>query len=374
MTREVLFLVPDGAAPRGGIGRNVAHLIEALRRRADSPPVRIVQSWEGVWEFGINPRSLARYLRAVGAVAWGGLSGRVALLHLPMASRGSIVRKGLLTWLGWLLGIPVVLHVYSSYIEIDLRRAPRPIVWLVGATLGRAAAVIALGPYWRDFLVRHLGLDPARIAVIPPGAPDPGAPSREPTEASVQLLFVGQLCERKGTDVLLRALADDRLAAHSWRLVMAGDGYIEEMKRLAQALGIGDRCEFAGWLDSTEVQQLLAESDIFVLPSRAEGLSVAVLEAMAAGLPIVTTPVGALADAIRDRATGLLVAPGDQTALSDALLCLLAQPEERARLGAAARHRFIEEFTDSRFAERVLTLYRTRAGLDDDRPGALTPG
>lgn len=340
------------------MGPVISNLVAAWAGRADAPAWRVVDPWPVEWRVRVSPMSPVCFVRALLIILGYRLGGRLGLLHLHMTNRGSVARKGMMTWLGWLLGVPVIVHLQGSGIDKGFERLPGFAQALLRCTLRRARFVVVLGRYWRDFAVDRVGVDPERVAIIPNGVPDPGSPPVRPNGGPCQLLFLGRLGERKGTPEVLEALAEPRLAALDWTITFAGDGDVDLMSRRAAELGLGDRSSFLGWVDGARVRHLLAESEVLVLPSHAEGLPVAVLEAMAAGLAIVTTPVGAIEDAITSGENGLLVPVGDTEALADAIASLILQPELRRRLQQAARERFARDFIVEVFADRFLELYR----------------
>lgn len=221
------------------------------------------------------------------------------------------------------------------------------------ATLLRQIEQAALGPMRRVLVpsaataadVARLGVPPARIAVVPPGteqadkAADSGAASRPGCADGVpQLLSLGTLTPRKGHHLLIGALA--ALADLPWRLVLAGndsrDPACAAALRAAVAdAGLAGRVTFTGELDEAGLAPLWAASDLFVFPSLHEGYGMAAAEALARGLPVVTTTAGALAEVVPP-AAGALVPPGDAAALAAALRPLLADPGVRAAAARAA--------------------------------------
>ena len=164
-------------------------------------------------------------------------------------------------------------------------------------------------------------------------------------------MFLGYLSARKGVPELLEALASPAMAALPWRATLAGGGPVDEFRARADALGLAGRVAFPGWIDQSAASALCADADILVLPSHAEGLAMSVLEGLAHGLAVVTTPVGAHAEVIEPERSGLLMPPGDVAALAAALARVIGDPELRERLRAGARQRFLD-----RFDVRVLCL------------------
>lgn len=162
---------------------------------------------------------------------------------------------------------------------------------------------------------------------------------------------IGRLDRQKGFDILLRALAEIPDAA----LVIVGDGPEREaLRRLAIALKVDDRVRFEG--HRRDARRYLTAFDVFVLPSRFEGFPLAIVEAMLAGLPVVATDVGSVAEAVAGGETGLLVPPEAQSTLARALRRLLDDAELRARMGANGRARALERSPAS-MAQTYAALY-----------------
>ena len=127
------------------------------------------------------------------------------------------------------------------------------------------------------------------------------------------------------------------------------------IEQRAAALGIRDRIRFLGF--RSDVHEVLRAVDVVALPSLAEGFPLALLEAMAAEKAVVATPVGGVPEALADGVTGLMVPPSDSAALSQAIQSLIADPNMRRRIGAAARSRVVADFSVARFATRVQDIY-----------------
>lgn len=223
-------------------------------------------------------------------------------------------------------------------------------------------------PAERMRLVRN-AIDPAKFAG---GAASPSAPADRR-----DILLVARLHPNKGHADLIRAFA--RLArdfpGHDLRFAGTGDPACEaSLRSLARALRLDDRVHLLG--DRADIPDLLARAAVFALPSRQEGLPLTVLEAMAAGLPVVACRIPGL-DEIAPVAAGgpLLVPPGDADRLAGALALLLSRPELRDRLGAQARRSVEARFGMDRFAAELLAAYRELApeiGPPPDFPVAET--
>ena len=177
------------------------------------------------------------------------------------------------------------------------------------------------------------------------------------------LLSVGQLLARKGHAVLIEALAE--LAAEDVEIQATIVGAGPERSRLeeqAQGLGIADRVRFAGALGQDELPALYEQAQIFCLASFAEGVPVVLMEAMAHGIPVVSTRIHGIPELVADGETGLLVAPGRAVDLAAAIRRLAGDRDLARRLGDAGRERVAAEFDQDASAAELKALYETVAG------------
>ena len=195
--------------------------------------------------------------------------------------------------------------------------------------------------------LKDIGIPPAMISTVPPGT-DPAPLATGPgSDAPPRLLCVASVTPGKGQDVLVRALV--RLADIPWDCICAGSltqspAFAHRVQTMVHEAGLSGRISFAGACDGNIVDELYLTSSVFVLPSQYEGYGMALTEAMARGLPVVSTIGGAIPQTVPADA-GILVPPGDDSALASALRPLLVDPLDephgararRARLGAAAR-------------------------------------
>ena len=215
------------------------------------------------------------------------------------------------------------------------------------------------------------GLDPVKSWIIRP-AVDPQmfkpAEAHDTNSGSVRLITTGSLIWRKGVEYALMALRQLVVAGVNARLDVIGEGTDRErILYTIHDLGLVDRVRLLGKKSPLEVVELLQQSDIFILASLSEGISNAVLEAMACGLPVVTTECGGMREAVTDGVEGFVVPVRDPAVMARALTDLCRDAELRRRAGAAARARVLHEFTLDQQIDKWMELYRavlsSRAGV-----------
>ncbi|WP_448640853.1 glycosyltransferase family 4 protein [Geodermatophilus sp. URMC 63] len=198
------------------------------------------------------------------------------------------------------------------------------------------------------------GIAPVRVRTQRPSAREVlGLDPRQPV-----VMTVGRLTHMKGQCHLVDAVPDLVARFPDLAVVVLGDGPLREaLAKQASGLGVADVVRFAG--HRPDARLLLAAADVFVLPSRHEGLPLVVLEAMEAGLPVVATRVIGSSEAVDDGVTGVLVPPARPAALGAAIGDLLADPGLRRRQGAAGRQRYLTCFGRERMAAETLAVYES---------------
>lgn len=204
------------------------------------------------------------------------------------------------------------------------------------AALTSAAAVVVTGRAMASTLSAY-GVPVARITVVEPGT-DRGAVARGSAGLSLHMLCVAMLIPRKGHDVLLRALAS--LERRDWRVTCVGStdrdrATSERVRALCRDLGLEELVSFAGEASGAALDAHYDAADLFVLPTLYEGYGMAVAEAIARGLPVVSTATGSIPDIVVD-GSGVLVPPGDLVRFATALGAVVNDPALRARMAAGA--------------------------------------
>lgn len=219
---------------------------------------------------------------------------------------------------------------------------------------GRLAAVLSPSDEGRDQLVEELAVLPARVGVVPNGVEIPAKPTGPAGHHPPRIGAVGRLTGQKGFDVLLQAVRELHDCGLALDLVIAGTGR-DGASLSEQAHGLS--VEFRGFVD--DVPRLLGDLDVFCLPSRSEALPFALLEAMAAGLPCVTTDVGQVRSAVGRGA--MVVPPQDVRALAAALTALLRDSDLRADLGRRAHARAVSHLGVDVMATKTFDFIRRNA-------------
>jgi glycosyltransferase involved in cell wall biosynthesis len=248
---------------------------------------------------------------------------------------------------------PVVLHVHGSAFDEFVASPTAPVSAVQDVVFGAVDRVIALSDYWKGVLEERV---PGEKVVVVPNAVDPDQYEPEAGTGPPRIVFVSNLIERKGVAELTAAierLHDD--GAPPFEVEIAGDGPLRDrVQRLADDY---ENVTYRGYVSEAEKRRLLDAGSVFVLPTHAEGLPIALLEGMAGGNAVVSTAVGSIPEVLDDD-FGVVVGVGAAEELAASLDQLLADPERTTEMGRRSRRVVESEYSWNVVSERLAALYR----------------
>jgi len=296
------------------------------------------------------------WLRFILQLCWIIYRRRVDLLHVNSYVPGNYARLAAI-----LMQVPIIIDHWHGFTRFSRKRR------LVCRVLGRFTDLsLAVSRGVRDYLVSQGGLNPAKIRVVANGVDIAAIDAARPRnlvrrglglpEGAPVIGLVARLDHwGKGHKELFEAMAPLMARRPVHALMVGGGRRIDEVRALAAGLGLAGAVHFLG--PRHDVPDLLNAMDIFVLPSYSEGLSLALLEAMAAGKPVIATAVGGTPEVVTDGDNGLLIPPRDAGSLAAALTRLLSDPALAQRLGANARAHVREHFSLDRLGREINEIY-----------------
>jgi len=357
--RPRLLLLSPLPPPTGGIPTWTLGVLESeLGKRWDlrvvdtSPSEKVAVHGES----RLRLRRVLDALRILMDLLWQLVRFRPDVVHVNTPYYWAFLRDGAAIWIASLLGARTVLHPRGGDFPEFVEGAPHLFRRWIDATLRRTDRCIALTGANQALMEAIAGASRVRYVPNFVRLEDLGAPAdrRARRGEAVRVLFVGWIVEGKGVRELLdvaRKLPEVRftlVGAQQPDFVESVRGELEAQRHHVELLGPRPR---------EQVLELYREADIFVLPTWREGFPNVVLEAMAAGLPVVATPVGAIPDALRDGVEGYLVPPRDSALLEAALRRLVEDPEARRVLGQRARKRVEEAYGMDAVVRRLHEVY-----------------
>lgn len=247
---------------------------------------------------------------------------KIAVCHLHGSHKGSIYRKAVFIFLCRLFNCKVIFHLHGSVFARVYDSAGGFYQGLVQYVLNKADSVFVLSDYWANYVGSISNNTDIRVInnFPSPVFEDLFDDRRFAHGGNIKLLFLGFIGQRKGIYDLVEAV--ELLKAQGvtgFKITVGGNGEIEQLKAVIEEKQLADYFDVIGWVTGEQKYQLMKNSDLLLLPSHNEGLPIAILEAMSAGLAVLSTTVGGIPEAIPDDNSGLLIEPGDTQALAAAI-------------------------------------------------------
>jgi len=365
--RYRVLMVGPGLELVGGIATLASNLVPALSRSVNLHylPTASERALKDSGRMSARNVALAisqyaRFLYALGRF-------RPQIIHIHTSQGFGWLKDLFFVLAGKLHGCRTVLHVNAFDHEWLYDKWPRIIRYYVRTIATLADAVIAVSGEWREWLAEIVPRDHlwvVRNCVPVTMIPDPPSDhyGKEPVA-----LFLGSIGPRKGAYDLFEAMGKLGAAGLAPHLLMAGyeegEGELARARARVRELMLQDHCKLLGSVAGAEKLELLRAANLFVLPSYHEGLPLAMLEAMAAGLPVLATPVGGIPELIQDGYNGFLVSPGDVDALADRLCLLSGDAHLREVMGRRNREIAERQLDVRPCVGQIVALYGAITGF-----------
>jgi glycosyltransferase involved in cell wall biosynthesis len=353
--KNIILIGPVYA--RGGIASVIQTMLgeEALSSRCVIELIHTSDGQEGrfVRQCYLALRGLARLGRL-------SVAKDIDVVHIHASFGSSFYRKLLFFWLAKMLRNKTIFHIHSSKFEFYYDNRNPITRRLIGHVLKKSDAAVVLADVWkRQLLESFPAVDPANVVVLRnPIALSTMAVSHDRPESGTRtVLFLGLLIPTKGLSDLVQAAETVGKRALNVHFAICGEGpERQNLQRLIDEMGLSETVSLVGWVEDSAKTTWLTESYIFVLPSYKEGMPVAILEAMAFGLPVVSTRIAAIPEIIQEGKEGFLVEPGDIEGLSDRVIRLLEDKELWRAMSVNAQQK-VKEYSATRIADQWIHLY-----------------
>lgn len=281
------------------------------------------------------------------------LNRNIKIVHIHSAQRSSFYRKSIFVLLSRLFGKKVLMHIHGAEFDMFYNNSSAIIKKYIRFILN-LTTILALSNEWAKRLKKITGKN--NIITIYNPILLPKIKSKINND-KVNILFLGRLGKRKGTYDLLNSIRN--LSGVDFELKLCGDGDVEQIKKLIFNYKLEEKIKVLGWVSGNEKEKLLESADIYVLPSYNEGLPMSILEAMTYRLPVVSTTVGGIPEAVEHGKTGFLVKPGDVKNLSKYLNLLISDKGLREKMGAEGYKKAKNTFDVKIIVKQLNEIYKS---------------
>lgn len=275
----------------------------------------------------------------------------IKLVHIHIATKGSFFRKSIALIIAKAFGKKVLLHEHAAEFSIFYDKVPLLIKRYITKIFDSCDAVIALSSQCRAEISEKTANRNIQVLYNPTVVKE----IYEKKNETVNVLFMGRLGKRKGTYDIIEAAK--HLKADNVEINLYGDGEVNEVQKVVTEAELQGKVKVNGWISGEQKDEVFKSADIYILPSYNEGLPISILEAMAIGLPVITTPVGGIPEAVENGVNGFLIQPGDYAALAQRIDSLAENPDLRKQMGRQSYRIAKEKFDIETVIKQLQDIY-----------------
>lgn len=359
-----VLMIGPGENVGGGISALVETILPELRRKVEVLyfPTVVNRSLMDCGKVTIKNLIIAgsQYIRYLYAM----VLNRPNIIHLHTSQGYGWLKDTFYLWVSRLFGCRIVLHMHGGNFDNYYNESPRPIQLYTLGNLKLADLIVTVSHEWEDRIKKILPNGKV-VSLLNCIDLDELRPKNDGNDQKdrVFAIFLGRVGPLKGAMDLIESLGilqSRDLILHTW--ILGGEEQNGDMKRAQtkiDELGLSGKCELLGNVGRDRKNQLLIESNVFILPSYYECLPISILEAMAAGLPIIATPVGGIPEVVKEGENGFLVLPGDINTLAERIERIVIDRKLRKVMGNKSRE-IAEQILDvNEYTCKLINLYRS---------------
>jgi len=326
--RKVLTIAPQHKNHRGGIGAVIATY--ALHING----IKFIATYNGRYT---SLQNIGLFILSLFQILWKLCTDReIKIVHIHGASKGSFVRKYVVFFIAkFLFRKKVIYHLHGGGFHLFYEKGSAIIRYFIKHFAKSVDVFICLSTRWHSYLSNEFNIKNLTIVNNPVTLPKKtGHLFLESKEYVLNLLFLGRIGENKGVFDLLKVIVKNK---DQWdgriKLRIGGDGEVECLVEYIKKHTLSNIIEYVGWVGGEKKDELLYQCDMLILPSYNEGLPISILEAMSYGKAIISTTVGGIPEVVRHGENGVLIEPGDQKSLADAVESFIKNPQLVREMG-----------------------------------------
>jgi len=280
----------------------------------------------------------------------------IKLIHAHSSAKGSFLRKFFVVIISKLFNKKVVFHLHSPDFHVFYNSTPNLIKKIITYTLNKADVIIALSPQCKRDIAETCSNNNIIILYNPAKFKNIDCKINHQDSEKINVLFMGIIGKRKGAYDVVEAA--QYLTNPNIRITLYGDGEVAELRNEVINSNVSDKVIIEGWISGKDIEVAYKNADIYILPSYNEGLPMSILEAMTYCLPIISTPVGGIPEAVHDGVNGYLINPGDCKALAEKIELLATDKPLREQMGLASYKLVQEKFDINVIIKQLKEIYQ----------------
>ncbi|MDD3013296.1 MAG: glycosyltransferase [Candidatus Gastranaerophilales bacterium] len=278
----------------------------------------------------------------------------IKIVHVHSSYNGSFFRKAIILHLAKVFGKKTIFHLNGSRFNIFYENSSGFIKALIRHTLNKTDLIIVVSKQWKkDIEAKQIN---SRIEILYNPVLVPKIQKEKEESELINVLFMGKICHRKGAYDIVEAaklIKDPRI-----KITLYGDGETQKFKDLVENFNLEQNIRIEDWISDSKINEVYQNADIYILPSYNEGLPLSVLEAVSNGIPVITTNIGGIPEAVKNEVNGFLIEPGDYNLLAEKIILLADNKLLRNQMGAAGYKIAKEKFDVNIIINQLTAFYK----------------
>lgn len=299
------------------------------------------------------------FIKSILKIIYSMIFGKIDIVHIHISERGSFYRKYITFFICKAFDKKIILHMHGAEFKEFYQNSNNVVKSKIIKLLTRVDVVLVLGKQWQEYV---LGLDKNINAIILKNSVNTTNEIITKSEKNINILFLAVLIERKGIFDLIEVAKlikdENKLSNFKLNFIIAGSGEEEQKCReMVKRYELDNQFKFVGWVNGDQKKQLLKDSNIFVLPSYNEGLPVAILEAMSYGIPVISTNVGSIEEAVKHEYNGFIHSPGDINMLKEYIENLVVDSKKWNKFSENSKKIIDKEYDSKGYFKNIENIY-----------------
>ena len=346
-SKKVLIIGPDFKNHRGGIGAVINEHKNLLKNSKFYCSYKVLSSWKSILYSLFKIILFPFYLL---------FNSNIKIIHLHGASRGSFYRKYYYFFISKkIFNKKVIYHIHGGEFHLFIKESSEFLIKHINIMIYKSDIIIVLSDWWVDYFKNQF--PDKKITKLYNSVPIQSFINRSSPSKKVSFLFLGLISKNKGCYEILEVAERLLLQKFDFEINIAGNGETEKLCKIISEKNLSKVVNYLGWVSGDKKNEIFQNNNVYLLPSKNEGLPVSILEAMSFGLPVISTNVGGIPEMIEENKSGFIIEPGDLNALEEKMLFFINNKNRIHEMGNISKTIVDYKFSNEIIEKQLTKLY-----------------
>jgi glycosyltransferase involved in cell wall biosynthesis len=347
ISKKILIIGPDFKNHRGGIGAVINEHKNLLKNSKFYCSYKVLSSWKSILYSLFKIILFPFYLL---------FNSNIKIIHLHGASRGSFYRKYYYFFISKIIfNKKVIYHIHGGEFHIFIKESSEFLIKHINNIIYKSDKLIVLSEWWVDYFKNKF--PDKKITKLYNSVPIQSVINRSNPSKKISFLFLGLISNNKGCYDILNVAEKLVNRKVDFEINIGGNGESEKLCKIISEKNLSKVVNYLGWISGDKKNEIFQKSNVYLLPSKNEGLPVSILEAMSFGLPVISTRVGGIPEMIEENKSGFIIEPGDLNALEEKMMYFIENKDKINQMGNISKTIVDNKFSNEIIEKQLTKLY-----------------